>query len=141
MNSTYESLTDREDIDLYQEIETLIKKNPWAWQSVCAVVGLAGGVIAPFLGATSDVITWFVHSNAVNSYLHVLSIVLCALTLPLIILGAFCLDSLQAKTKNANLSPFTESLRTESTPATSIRHFAQQNANSPQRRTGALAIL
>lgn len=103
MNPTFTSLEERTDIDLYQEIESLIKKNPWAWQSVVAVIGLAGGVIAPILGAISDVITWFVHSIPTNSYLHVLSIVLCALTLPLLILGAFCLDLLQAKT--AQLSP------------------------------------
>lgn len=139
MNSTYESLTDREDIDLYQEIETLIKKNPWAWQSVCAVVGLVGGVIAPILGATSDVITWFGSSNAVNSSLHVLSIVLCALTLPLIILGAFCLDSLQRKT--AQLSPPSEPLHSELNPATATRHTAQQNTKHRLTQTSTIVIL
>jgi hypothetical protein len=104
MNTTYESLNVRADIDLYQDIESLIKKNPRAWQSVCAVLGLAGGVIAPILGATSDVATWFVHSQKVNAYLHVSSIVLCALTLPLLILGACCLDMLQAKTARPSLS-------------------------------------
>ncbi|HVG32633.1 MAG TPA: hypothetical protein VM911_06115 [Pyrinomonadaceae bacterium] len=78
-------------------MESLIKKNPRAWQSVCAVLGLVGGVIAPILGATSDVLTWFVPSQTVNAYLHVSSIVLCALTLPLLVLGAYCLDLLEAK--------------------------------------------
>jgi hypothetical protein len=139
MNATDESLEDEGDIDLYQEIETLIKKNPWAWQSVCAVVGLAGGVVVPILGATADVITWFVNSQSVNSHLHVLSIVLCALTLPLIILGAFCLDSLQRKT--TDLSPVVEPLRNESIPTTAVKHVAQQHANYRLNRTGALVIL
>ncbi|HEX8138162.1 MAG TPA: hypothetical protein VF544_11275 [Pyrinomonadaceae bacterium] len=103
MNATFKSLENKTEFDLYQEIETLIKGNPRAWQSVCALLGLAGGVIAPILGGISDVITWFVHSNSVNSYLHALSIVLCALTLPLLIAGASCLDLLQAK--NLKLSP------------------------------------
>ena len=101
MSTTYASNLKREtEIDLYQEIEALIKKSPRTWQSVVAVLGLAGGVLTPVLGATADVITWFVHSRSVNSYLHVTSIVLCALTLPLLMLGAFCLDSLKAKSVN-----------------------------------------
>ena len=99
MNGTYESLKDLAETDLYQEVEFLIKKNPWAWQSVCAVSGLAGGIVAPILGAISDVMTWFLSSAAVNSYLHVLSIVLCALTIPLLIFGALGLDLLEKRSK------------------------------------------
>lgn len=86
------------EIDLYEEMEALIKKNPRAWQSVCAVAALAGAVLTPFLGAAFDITTWFAASQALNSRLHVLSIVSCALTLPLLMLGAFCLDSLEART-------------------------------------------
>jgi hypothetical protein len=139
MNTTYGSLEREGDIDLYQEMEALIKKNPWAWQSVCAVLGLAGGVIAPILGATADVITWFVHAQSVTSHLHVLSIVLCALTVPLIILGAFCLDSLQRKTPN--LSPPVEQPRDESSTAASIRHVARQTTKQILNRIGALVLL
>jgi hypothetical protein len=139
MSTTYESLEGEAETDLYQEIETLIKKSPWAWQSVCAVVGLVGSVIAPILGATTDVITWFAHSQSLNSHLHVLSIVFCALTLPLIILGAFCLDSLQRKT--TKLSPPAESLRDKSATATSISHIANQNTNHSLNRTSALVVM
>lgn len=139
MNETYESLEKQVETDPYQEIESLVKKNPWAWQSVCAVVGLAGGVIAPMLGAMADVITWFVNSKSVNSYLHVLSIVLCALTLPLIILGAFCLDLLEAK--SGHHSPPVEPPGTQSVPATTVRHIAKQNANHRLNQIGALAVL
>ena len=96
MSAALNSLEDSE-IDLYQEIESLIRKNLWTWQSVCALLGLLGGVVAPLLGAISDVISWFLITSSANSYLHVLSIVLCAFTLPLLILGAICLDSLEAK--------------------------------------------
>ncbi|HKR02943.1 MAG TPA: hypothetical protein VJT09_19855 [Pyrinomonadaceae bacterium] len=100
MNTTYESLEDETETDLYQDMEALMRKKPWAWQSVFAALGLAGGLAAPILGATSDVFTWFVHSETLNSHLHVLSIVLCALTLPLLILGALCLDLLERKLTN-----------------------------------------
>ena len=96
MSTTYETLDVETETDLYEEMEALIKRNPWAWKSVCATLGLAGGVIAPALGAAADVIAWFVRSPSINSYLSAASIVLCALTLPLLILGALCLDSLES---------------------------------------------
>lgn len=139
MSTTFQSLEDEPGIDLYQEIETLINKNPRAWQSVCAVVGLAGGLIAPILGATTDVISWFVSSDTVNSYLHVSSIVLCALTLPLLILGASCLDLLEVKT--TRLSPTAPPASSESTPATAIGHGAHQNARRRLDPKGASAVL
>jgi hypothetical protein len=139
MDRTYEWLNDRPETDFYQEVESLIRKNPWAWQSVCAVLGLAGGVIAPFLGAASDVTTWFVHSTTANSYLHVLSIVFCALTIPLIALGACCLDLLEAN--NACLSPPDTRPRAESTPASLNGRNAQRNSKHRLTRTGALTML
>ncbi|MGI9107946.1 MAG: hypothetical protein ACR2G4_17060 [Pyrinomonadaceae bacterium] len=116
MKERHQWLEEQQEIDFYQEIESLVKKNPWAWQSVCGVLGLAGGVSAPFLGATSDVMTWFINSQTVNSHLQVLSSVFCALTIPLLILGAFCLDLLEAK--SAQLSSPAARSRNESNPAT-----------------------
>ena len=129
MNATYESLEGRAEGDLYRVIESLVKKNPWSWQSVCAVLGLAGGVIAPFLGAASDVISWFVGSAAVNSYLHASSIVFCALTIPLIVLGAYSLDLLEAKT--SRLSPAHKPLRTKPTLPTAHRPAAVRKRSPP----------
>jgi len=97
MSTTYETLEGEAETDLYQEMEALVRKNPRAWQSHFALLGLAGGVVSPALGATADVVTWLVRSPSVISYLHVASIVLCALTLPLLMLGAHCLDSLESK--------------------------------------------
>lgn len=138
MSTTYEPFEGEAETDLYKKMEALIKKNPWAWQSVCAVLGLVGGIIAPLLGATSDVVTWFVHSQSVNSHLHVASIVSCALTIPLLMLGALCLDLLQRKTPN--LSAPAETPPDESTAATTVRRVARQNANHCLNRTGALAV-
>jgi hypothetical protein len=103
MNTFCKSLEAHSEVDLYQELESLVKKNPCAWQTVCAVLGLAGGIIVPVLGAMADILTWFISSNAVITRLHVLSIVFCSLTLPLLILGAYCLDLLNRKT--ARLAP------------------------------------
>ena len=139
MSAPYAPSEGHAETDFYEEMESLIKQHPWAWQSVCAVLGLAGGVIAPFLGAISDVSSWFVHSNALNSYLHVLSIVLCALTIPLLALGGFCLDLLEAKT--TRLAPPVALPRDGSTPAPAVTHAARQNSNCRLHKTGALAVL
>jgi hypothetical protein len=134
MNTPDNLLEDGSELDLYQEIESLIKKNPWAWQSVCAVLGLTGGVIAPVLGAIVDIITWFTISKAISSRLNVLSIVFCALTLPLLTLGAFCLDSLDRKTPHLPQEAF----RNDPTPILIIGRIAQQPVNHCLNRAGAL---
>ena len=95
MNNYYEATYDEADVDLYQEAESLIRESGWTWQAVCALLGLAGGVLAPFLGATFDVISWFTQSHTAVSHLHVLSIISCALTIPLLALGGCCLDLLE----------------------------------------------
>jgi hypothetical protein len=129
MNTLYlESLKEREEIDFYAEIKSLVKQHPWAWQTVCGVTGLAGGVVAPVLGATSGVMTSFVNSRAAASYLNLLSIVFCALTMPLLILGAFCLNSLEAKT--APLSTPSEPPHDEATSATTASHVTRQDART-----------
>ena len=103
MSEHYESQAEQSEVDLLQEIEVLIRENPWAWQSVGALTGLGGGVLAPFAGALSDIITRFGVSEKVNFRLTVLSIVSCAMTLPLLALGGHCLDLLEVKTARSPL--------------------------------------
>ena len=102
MSTTYAAAESETETDLYAEMEALIRKNPRAWRSVVAVLGLAGGLAAPVLGAAADLTAWFIHSQYVNSYLHAASIVSCALTLPLLMMGASCLDSLKSKSANTS---------------------------------------
>ena len=97
MEECYELASDESDVDIYQEIESLIRKKGWTWQAVCAVLCLVAGLLSPFLGATFDVTSWFTESQAVVSRLHVLSIISCALTIPLLALGGCCLDLLEKK--------------------------------------------
>lgn len=64
-----------------------------------AVLGLGGGLIAPILGSIITVISWFVDPAWHGISLHGSGTTLFALTLPLLILGAHCLDLLD-KEKN-----------------------------------------
>lgn len=95
MEDYYASTREDTDLDIYGEVESLIRRSGWTWQAVCAVLGLVGGVIAPFLGAAFDVTSWLTRSPVAVSRLHVLSIVACALTIPLLALGGLCLDLLE----------------------------------------------
>lgn len=86
-----------EGINLYQEMEDLIRAHPWVWQSVGAVIGVAGGALSPFLGALLTAATWFIHSPRAISFLNSLSIISFVLTIPLLAAGAYCLDLLEGK--------------------------------------------
>jgi len=99
-----------EGIDLYQEMEGLIRAHPWAWQSLGAVIGLAGGALSPFLGALLTAATWFIHSPRAISLLNSLSIVSFGLTIPLLAAGARCLDLLERKSSRISHPAESQSL-------------------------------
>ena len=102
MNQYYELQEDLE-WDLYEDMHRLIETNPWSWQSIGAVSGLGGCILSPVLGTLLIALTWFIHSERVVSYLNGVSIVLFALTIPLLGLGAHCLDLLDRKTAGVAL--------------------------------------
>ena len=104
MSENLELLKDESGVDLYEEIELLIKQNPWTWQSVCAVLGLAGGVLSPFLGTLLIGVAWLIESPEFSG-LHILSIGLFTLPIPLLAGGAHCLDLLERKTSEVGLGP------------------------------------
>jgi hypothetical protein len=97
MRENAELLKDDSENDFYEEIESLIKKNPRAWQSVCGVLGLVGGVLAPVFGTLLLAIGWLIGSPEF-SLLNVLSMGMFALPIPLLLGGAHCLDLLKRKT-------------------------------------------
>jgi len=91
-----------EEWDPCEEIQRLIETNPWAWQSIGALSGLVGGVLCPVLGTLLIGATRFSTEHLV-SLLNVLSIIFFALTIPILIFGAPCLDLLERKTANLSL--------------------------------------
>jgi hypothetical protein len=64
-------------------------------QIVGTVAGLAGGVGSGLLGALLIAAGWFVQNKGVQQWLSIAGSVLLCLTIPLIILGAFCMDWLE----------------------------------------------
>lgn len=102
MNQDYE-LQEDEGWDIYGRMHLLIEINPWAWQSIGAVSGLVGGILSPVLGTLLTAVTWFIHSEGLVSSLNTLSIISFVLTIPLLAIGAHCLDLLERKTARLSL--------------------------------------
>ena len=84
--------------EIYQRILRLLGKNWGSWQSVAAAVSLFGGLLAIVLG----ILDWafvglFAPAGALGSFLNTAGTILLILPLPLLALGAFCLDLLEKK--------------------------------------------
>lgn len=75
----------------------------WGWQTFGAIFGLAGGVIVVLFGSALTVISWFTGTGA---HIQTVGTVLLFLTIPLLILGAECLDLIEKEKERAKGSPF-----------------------------------
>lgn len=67
-------------------------KTDWTWQICGGVVGLAGGLVAILCGAVFTALSWLSASPDNVSYLRTCGTVLFSLSIPLLIVGAHCLD-------------------------------------------------
>ena len=85
----------------------------WNWKSSVAVIGLCGGFIAPVFGAVVTVISWFIDPAWHGLFLHQAATSLFILAIPLLILGAHCLDLLDKEQKLAQASERGETLAGE----------------------------
>ena len=84
--------------EIYQRILLLMRKNLWTWESMTAAVGLFGGLLSIILGILVwDVLALFAPAGVLGSILKVASTILFVLPLPLLTLGAYCLDLLEKK--------------------------------------------
>ena len=102
MKQVYELQEDQE-WDIFEEMDSLIRNNPWTWQSIGAVTGLIGGVSSPALGTLLIAVASFIRSGPTFLTLNVLSIVSFVLTIPLLAFGAHCLDLLERKSSRFSL--------------------------------------
>ena len=79
------------------KIDSAIKEllhGRWGWRSRGAVFGLCGGFSAPIIGGIVTVISWFTDPAWHGISLHQAGTSFFVVTLPLLILGAHCLDLL-----------------------------------------------
>jgi len=87
------ALTNKQNIALYNNQEPM-----WNRYHLFAGIGLGGGFIAGCFGLLLTVIAWF---GATESYsaMHTFGTLLVVITIPLFILGAHSLDTLDRVTK------------------------------------------
>jgi hypothetical protein len=92
-----------------------MRKNWKSWQSLVAAVSLFGGLLAIVLGALDwAAVGLFSPAGALGSLLDTAGTVLLVAPLPLLALGAFCLDLLEKKSLSLPLPA-------DSRPAVSVR--------------------
>lgn len=64
----------------------------WGWRSFGALVGLLGGIVAALIGSVFTAISWITGVEGNGAYMQTLGTVFLFLTIPLLVLGAHCLD-------------------------------------------------
>jgi hypothetical protein len=96
----YEAMKEQANDSLKQWIEY----HTHDWCSFGAVAGLAGGIGAAFIGSILTALAWF---TGTGSHLEkVIGTVLLVSTIPLLVIGAQCLDSLDKKKDRAREARF-----------------------------------
>lgn len=84
--------------EIFQRILRLMGKNRGSWQAVAAAVSLFGASLSIVIGSLDwAFVGLFSPAGALGSFLDTAGTVLLLLPLPLLVLGAFCLDLLEKK--------------------------------------------
>jgi len=78
------------------------KPRVWTWQAICAVVGLAGGIVSALFGVVFTALSWLPIPRDAAAHLHSLGTIVFCLTIPLLIFGGYCLDRLERKPRSLN---------------------------------------
>jgi len=91
----------RQDLSAPHSAIKELTQGPWNWKSGAAAFGLSAGFIAPICGSILTAISWFRDPVWHHVYLHQAGTSLFVVTLPLLILGAHCLDLLDKEKKQA----------------------------------------
>jgi hypothetical protein len=69
-------------------------RNGLTWKAVIAFFGLGGGLAAPLLGSILTAMAWFTDPTWHGISVQRDGMILLVLTIPLLVLGAHCLDLL-----------------------------------------------
>ena len=89
------------DDDLYQQAIRLSMRNPGRWAAFGAAFGIPAGLVCPVIGTILTVTASVINLQAVSLVLNELSIASLVFTIPLLALGAHCLDVLEGKPLHA----------------------------------------
>ncbi len=76
----------------------------WTWKATGAVFGLSFGIISPLIGSVLTAIAWFTGPVWHGFFIQRSGTVLLFLTIPLLIVGAHCLDLMDKQDEGASKS-------------------------------------
>lgn len=97
MNKNYVLQKDELRGELYKRIYLLIRENRWTRPSIGASLGVSGGLLSIILGTLLWVTVSLLAPGGFRSLLNAIEILFFALSLPLLALGAYCLDLLEKR--------------------------------------------
>jgi hypothetical protein len=80
-----------------RELHLWTRRGGWAWQTAGALSCLGGGMLAAAVGALLSAVAWVRGDEAGGISMHGVGGVLLLSTIPLLILGAHCLDLLDGR--------------------------------------------
>ena len=89
---------------IFQKQNSQAKGAGWTWQLAGAVFGFAGGSTTLIFGEVFTAVAWIVKPEGPGASLRRFGTALCLLTLPLLGLGAHCLDLLDKKLHTRTLA-------------------------------------
>jgi hypothetical protein len=98
MNKIYVLQKDELQGELYQRVYLLIRKNLLTRPSIGASFGVGGGLLSIILGALLWAVVALLAPCSFRTLLNTVEIAFFALSLPLLALGAYCLDLLEKRT-------------------------------------------
>jgi hypothetical protein len=98
LDRDYESLGESKETEArLKELYVWSRRDGWTWQAAGAVSGLGGGILAAAVGALVSAVAWVRGDETGGLSLHGVGSLLLLSTIPLLILGAHCLDLLDRR--------------------------------------------
>ncbi len=98
MNRDNEALRGLKETEAHlKELYVASRRGKWMWQASGAVFGLAGGIIAAVLGTLLSAGAWALGDASNGLSLHGAGNILLLSTIPLLVVGAHCLDLLEKR--------------------------------------------
>ena len=100
LNKDNESVIEsKQDEARLKELYRASRYGEWTWQATGTVSGLAGAVVAVFLGTLLSAGAWVLGDETSGMSLHGVGSILLLSTIPLLLIGGYCLDLLDSRTE------------------------------------------
>jgi hypothetical protein len=96
------------EMDPQMTVEYRTQSCSWGWPLFGALIGLFGGTVAAILGSVFTVVSWITNAEVNGVFMQSLGTDFFLLTIPLLVLGAHCLDVVEKGKKNERKSKFDE---------------------------------